>query len=295
MAHDFLTRRQLLCKAGLGFGMIGLSDLLINDGRLARAATSVGSTQALNASGSSFPNFEPRAKAVIWLFINGGPSHVDTFDYKPELAKRDGLSLPGFDPKTGFFANQVGGLMKSPFEFRQYGQCGKWVSSLFPHLARHVDKMAFVHSGHTESNNHSPALFMMNSGMTRMGFPCVGSWVTYGLGSENENLPAFVVMSDPLGRGLPKGQAANWNAGFLPSTYQGTWLKPQGEPIDNLAPLPHMNAGQQRRQLDLISRLNTQHGEGSAIARAGYANRKLRTRLPYAVRSSGGIRYLAGE
>jgi hypothetical protein len=264
MACEFVTRRQLLRKAGLGFGMIGLSDLLLNQGVLTAASASASSVPS-SVRDRKFPNFKPRAKAVIWLFINGGPSHVDTFDYKPALAKRDGQSLPNFDPKTGFFANQVGGLMKSPFEFRQHGECGKWVSSLFPNIARHVDKLAFVHSGYTESNNHSPALFMMNSGMTRMGFPCVGSWVTYGLGSENENLPSFVVMSDPLGRGLPKGQAANWNAGFLPSTFQGTWLKPQQEPIDNLTRLSHMNGDQQRRQLDLISRLNSQHHENRDI------------------------------
>jgi hypothetical protein len=139
---------------------------------------------------------------------------VDTWDYKPELEKMDGKELKGFDKNTGFFANSVGPLMKSPFEFTPRGQCGKMVSSIFPKLGEHVDKMAFIHSGYTESNNHSPALFMMNSGLPRMGNPCLGSWVTYGLGSESRDLPAFVVMSDPLNRGLPKGAAANWGAGF---------------------------------------------------------------------------------
>ena len=113
-------------------------------------------------------------KRVIWLFINGGPSHVDTWDYKPELEKSDGKELEGFDRFTGFFANSVGPLMKSPFKFQQHGECGKWVSEIFPNLSQHVDKMAFIHSGHTESNNHSPALFMMNTGLPRMGNPCVG-------------------------------------------------------------------------------------------------------------------------
>ncbi len=193
---------------------------------------------------------------MIWLFINGGPSHVDTWDYKPELEKVDGQELEGFDKQTGFFANSVGPLMKSPFEFTPRGQCGKMVSSIFPKLGEHVDKMAFIHSGHTESNNHSPALFMMNSGQPRMGLPCVGSWVTYGLGSESRDLPAFVVMSDPLDRGLPKGSAANWGAGFLPSVYQGTWLKPKGDPIDNLNRPGHMNDEQQQRQLELMKKLN---------------------------------------
>ncbi|MCG8583255.1 MAG: DUF1501 domain-containing protein, partial [Pirellulales bacterium] len=216
------------------------------------------------------PHFAAKAKSVIWLFINGGPSHVDTWDYKPALEKLDGKPLDGFDPETGFFKNQVGGLMKSPFKFKQYGQSGKWVSDLFPHLSQHVDKMAFVHSGYTKSNNHSPALFMMNTGMPRMGFPCAGSWVTYGLGSESRNLPAFVAMSDPLNRGLPKGHAANWGAGFLPSVYQGTWFKPSGEPIENLRRPKKMSAEQQRRQLDLIANLNKHHlatnGEDAELA-----------------------------
>jgi hypothetical protein len=146
------------------------------------------------------------------------------------------MTLDGFDPKTGFFPGSAGPLMKSPFEWARHGQSGTWASDLFPHLSRHVDKMAFIHSCWTGSNNHSPALFMMNTGITRMGSPCVGSWVTYGLGSEAESLPSFVVMSDPLTRGLPKGNALNWGAGFLPSVYQGTWLKPDGDPIENLKP-----------------------------------------------------------
>ena len=205
------------------------------------------------------PHFAPKAKSVIWIFTNGGPSQVDTWDYKPALAKRDGQTLEGFDRFTGFFANSVGGLMKSPFEFQQHGQCGKHISSIFPRLAKHVDRMAFIHSGHTESNNHSPALFMMNCGLPRMGYPCVGSWVTYGLGSSSDSLPAFVVMSDPKGRGLPKGHAANWGAGFLPSVYQGTHFRPTGDPIDNLYRPREMNPDQQRRQLDLLRHLNQKH------------------------------------
>jgi len=271
MFHPTLNRRQLLCQAGMGFGALGLCDLMVRGGL---AAPDEAQANGLNvASTSSAPHFEPRAKAVIWLFINGGPSHVDTFDYKPELARREGQSLSNFDKHTGFFADQVGGLMKSPFRFSQYGECGKWVSELFPKLADHVDKMAFIHSGYTESNNHSPALYMMNCGLPRMGFPSVGSWVTYGLGSENENLPAFVVMSDPLGRGLPKGQSTNWSSGFLPSTFQGTWLKPQGDPIDNLKPLSHMDTGAQRRQIDLIGKLN------GLVPELGEVDRELETRI----------------
>src|SRR5262249_19762658 len=125
-----------------------------------------------------------------------------------------------------------------------------------PNMARHVDKMAFIHSWWTDSNNHAPALLKVNSGMTRMGFPCLGSWVTYGLGSESQNLPAFVVMYGTLGRGLPKGYAPNWGAGCLPSIYQGTALKPQGAPIDNLFRPADLSDRQQRNQLDLLQRLD---------------------------------------
>ncbi|MDB2430559.1 DUF1501 domain-containing protein [Akkermansiaceae bacterium] len=243
------TRRHWLQKSGAGLGGLGLASLLADEGLL------VTDDPLAPKKG----HFGGKAKSVIWLFINGGPSQVDTWDYKPELEKMDGKELEGFDKNTGFFANAVGPLMKSPFEFTPRGECGKMVSSIFPKLGEHVDKMAFIHSGHTESNNHSPALFMMNSGQPRMGLPCVGSWVTYGLGSESRDLPAFVVMSDPLDRGLPKGHAANWGAGFLPSVYQGTWLKPKGDPIDNLNRPKHMSDAQQLRQLALLKKLNGEH------------------------------------
>jgi hypothetical protein len=149
--------------------------------------------------------------------------------------------------------------MKSPFGWAQHGNSGTWVSDLFPHLSRHVDRMAFLHSCYTESNNHSPALFMMNTGYTRMGFPCVGAWATYGLGSESRDLPAFVVMSDPLDRGLPKGHALNWSAGFLPGVFQGTHLRPKGDPIANLRVPSDLAPGAQREQLDLLARLNGHH------------------------------------
>lgn len=255
---DWLTRRQLLKSAGAGAGLLGLASVFSQDGMIGSA---FGNDQpnAINPLAAKKSHFGAKAKSVIWLFINGGPSQVDTWDYKPELEKRDGQEYEGFDRFTGFFANSVGGLMKSPFKFQQYGESGKWVSEIFPKLSQHVDKMAFVHSGYGKSNNHSPALFMMNTGFTQMGFPCVGSWVTYGLGSESKDLPAFVVMSDPLDRGLPKGNAANWGAGFLPSVYQGTWLKPKGDPIDNLFPAKEHTRARQRSQLDLLAQLNQEH------------------------------------
>ncbi len=240
-----LTRRHFFQRAGAGFGMVALQSLL------ARTGLAAG-----NPLAAKIPHLKPKAKSIIWLFMNGGPSHVDTWDYKPELIKHDGEPLPGFDPKTGFFPGAVGNLMKSPFTFAQHGQSGTWGSSLFPRLTKHVDRMAFVHSMFTQSNNHSPALFMMNTGTTRMGYPSAGSWVTYGLGSSSEDLPSFIVMSDPKDRGLPKGNANNWTAGFLPGVFQGTWLKPKGTPIDNLIRPADLTDSRQRAQLDLLSQLN---------------------------------------
>ncbi|EAQ78019.1 DUF1501 domain-containing protein [Blastopirellula marina] len=272
--YDFQTvqtRRQWLARCGGGAGLLGLATLLQDEGLLAAERGA-----ALNPLAPKQSHFPAKAKRVIWIFVNGGPSQVDTWDYKPGLDKWAGKSLKEFDGTfentTGFFQHQVGKLMPSPFKFTPRGECGKMVSEIFPKLGEHVDKMAFIHSGYTESNNHSPALFMMNTGMARMGFPGVGSWVTYGLGSENLDLPGFVVMSDPLGRGLPKGSAANWGAAFLPGVYQGTHLRPQGAPIDNLSRPGALSDMGQRAQLDLLKQLNQQHyaqrqAEGELAAR----------------------------
>jgi hypothetical protein len=256
----YASRRDFLRRAGGGFGMLALAGLLDKERLLGQSAP-----LAVNPLAPHVGHHAAKAKSVIWLFINGGPSHVDTWDYKPELERRNGQELAGFDQNTGFFRDQVGPIMRSPFRFNRHGQSGKWVSEIFPNMARHVDKMAFIHSCWTDSNNHSPALLKINTGMTRMGFPCVGSWVTYGLGSESQNLPAFVVMYDTLGRGLPKGYAQNWGAGFLPSIFQGTALKPQGAPIDNLYRPADLTGAQQRSQLDLLARLNG----GQLAAHAG--------------------------
>ncbi len=263
-----LSRRQLLTQTGGGAGLLALATLLADEGLLspaAHAADSKGtaSDPKLNPLAAKKSHFPAKAKNVIWLFMNGGPSHVDTWQYKPELEKRDGQELEGFDKNTGFFTAQVGPVMKSPFAFAKHGESGAWVSGIFPEMAKHVDDMAFIHSCHTGSNNHSPALFMMNTGTTRMGFPSTGSWVTYGLGSESLSLPSYVAMTDPLGRGLPKGYSQNWSAGFLPSVYQGTWLKPQGDAIDNLYRPKDQDAAQQRAALDLLAKLNKHNLEKS--------------------------------
>lgn len=255
----YSSRRQFLLRTGAGFGSLALAAML-------------GDVDALGASSNRLPetgsplsphsgHIRPRAKSVIWLFMNGGPSHIDTWDFKPALLKHDGQQYEGFDKNTGFFTDQVGPLMKSPFAFRQYGASGTWGSEIMPALAEHVDDIAFIHSCWTETNNHSPALFQMNTGMNRMGFPCVGSWLTYGLGSMNQSLPSFIVMYDTLGRGLPKGHAQNWGAGFLPGVFQGTALNSSGQPIDNLVPAARLTNERQRSQLDFIRTLNSLHAD----------------------------------
>jgi hypothetical protein len=180
-------------------------------------------------------HFAPRAKRVIQIFCPGGWSQVDTFDYKPELERRAGQP---FDPdgKLQFFASKPGNCYPSQWKFRQHGESGRWVSDLFPRLARCVDDMAFVYSMKSTTALHGPGCFLMNTGHTLPGYPSMGSWVTYGLGSESENLPAFVVLPDP--RGLPPGGIINWGAGFLPAVHQGTILETDATrpPIADLFP-----------------------------------------------------------
>jgi len=251
------SRREFLRRGGNGLGMLALANLLAQEGLLAPNVAQAAANPLLPKP-SHFP---AKAKSVIWLFMNGGPSQVDTWDYKPALEQMDGRDYEGFDKNTGFFVEQVGPIMKSPFKFQQHGQCGAWASEIFPNIAKHVDDMAFIYSCFTETNNHSPALFQINTGMSRMGFPSVGAWVTYGLGTESQNLPGFVTMYDTLGRGLPKGYAQNWGSGFLPGVFQGTALNAQGAPIDNLYRTPQMNDAQQQTQLALLNRLNRRHQE----------------------------------
>src|SRR5215203_2984562 len=181
------SRREFLRRAGNGAGLLGLAALLGQEGLLAAEAKVDDASLRLNPLAPKPAHFPAKAKSVIWLFMNGGQSQVDTWDYKPELEKQDGKELKGFDKNTGFFTDQVGPLMRSPFKFERKGKSGTWVSEIFPNIAKHVDDLAFIHSCFTETNNHSPALFQVNTGMSRMGFPCVGAWVTYGLGTLNQN------------------------------------------------------------------------------------------------------------
>lgn len=252
-AFDFQSRRNFLRHAGLGCGSLALTSLLKQEG-LVSQATAGDEPQLLQPRQ---PHFKPKAKAIIWLFMPGSPSQVDTFDYKPELQKRDGEPLEGADPKTGFFTTS-GKLLKSPFEFKQYGESGAYVSEVFPHTAKHVDDMAFIYSCYSQSNNHTPAMLEMNSGMFLQGRPAVGSWITYGLGSENQNLPGFVVLHGHM----PRGGKPIWSPGFLPKVYQPTSIDGRNStPISNLARQSKMTDSQQRAQLDVLKEMNARHQE----------------------------------
>lgn len=245
------SRREFLQRAGLGCGSLALTSLLQQEGALAA------SRPATNPLAPHPPQFAAKAKAVIWLFQTGSPSQVDTFDYKPELAKRDGTALAGADPKTGFFTTS-GKCLKSPFKFSQHGESGAWTSEIFPNISQHVDDIAFVYSCYSQSNNHTPAMLEFNSGMIRQGFPSMGSWLTYGLGSENTNLPAYVVMHGTK----PRGADPIWSSGFLPSVYQATSLDPRGaKPIDNLQRPAELSDKQQRSLLDVLNAANAKHAE----------------------------------
>jgi Protein of unknown function (DUF1501) len=203
------------------------------------------------------PHFEPKAKSVIHLFMNGGPSQMDLFDPKPMLEKHNGEAY--FDKLAADLTTpeQSGGLMKSPFKFAQYGKAGVWISDAMPHLTEVVDDIAIIKSMHTMHPNHEPALFMIQSGRIIPGRPSMGSWIVYGLGTENQNLPAYVVLDDPLG--LPVNGPQNWQAGFLPPVYQGTRIRSTGSPILNLAPEVPESSEVVQASRDLLARLDQIH------------------------------------
>ena len=239
-----LRRRELLQRAAGGFGGLALSSLLSADGN--RAVQN---------------DFPAKAKRVIQIFCSGGLSHVDTYDYKPELVKRSGTP---FDPdgKLQFFASKPGNCQPSFWKFRQHGQSGIWMSDLLPKLAKCVDDMAFIYSMQSKTALHGPGNFMMNTGQTLPGFPSMGSWVTYGLGSESSNLPSFVVLPDV--RGLPPGGVINWGAGFLPAQHQATAVnvKNPDQPIADLFPSRSVTEATPRSDqagLSLLKKLNLIH------------------------------------
>ncbi len=239
------TRRDFLARAGGGLGLLALADML------GAPACAADEPRSGTAHPPRQPHFTPRAKSVIWLFMEGAPSAVDLFDPKPELDRNHGKRI-----KIDVFNGNPGPLMKSPFAFKRHGQSGAWVCEKYPNVARHVDDFAFIKSCFTESNDHVPALYQMNTGVARAGLPTAGAWITYGLGSENRNLPGFVVLGNAQGI---KGGPLNWSAGFLPTTYQGTLFRPRGSPLLNLRRPKDVADEDQRAQLDLLGRLNREH------------------------------------
>lgn len=251
------TRREFLWEAGAGFAGVALGGLLQHDGFLASQAVAAdGTTPFQNPLKAKPEHFPGKAKRVIFLYMYGGPSQIDTFDYKPDMIGMDNKTV---QVKTfGRGGHKTEGRIVEPrWRFRQYGECGKWVSDLFPHLGQCVDDMAFIHSMTAESPIHGSAMLMMNSGRLLSGSPCLGSWVNYGLGSVNEDLPGFVVMLDP--RGGPISGAKNWSSGFMPATYQATIIRSQGTPILDLERPAEISDGAQRRMLDALRDYNQEH------------------------------------
>jgi len=259
-----LDRRELLWRVGGGIGGVALAWLMQREAQAAEKSPATG--KAPTALATHFP---PKAKRVIQIFLAGGVSHLDTFDYKPDLEKLDGKPLTGKGTVDTFFA-QPGNLMKSPWAFQRRGKSGLWVSELLPHLAGCADDLTVFNSLVGQSNNHTPGAFMMNSGFTMNGFPSMGSWISYGLGSENEELPAFVVLPDP--RQLPAGGAINWSAGFLPAAHQGVMFRTQGDPVPDLSPAEAITPATESASRGLLNAIDREFerqnaGESSVAAR----------------------------
>ena len=252
-----LSRRDLLRRAGCGMGMLALAGVLRDAGLATSSATAAESSFA-NPMAPRAPHFAPRAKHVIHLFMNGGPSHVDTFDPKPALAKYAGQMLPSENLRT---ERKTGAAFPSPFKFRRYGQSGIEVSELFEHVARSIDEVAVIRSMHADVPNHEPSLMLMNCGASTVVRPSVGSWVTYGLGTDNQNLPGFLAMCPG---GYPIKGPQNWQSAFLPGVFQGTYLDTNHTELERL--IEHIRnralaADAQREQLDLLHELNQLHLE----------------------------------
>lgn len=268
-------RRDFLARAAMGAGAIGLAGLLDREGRAAN-------NRRLNALAPQPQHLPARGKHLIVLFMAGGPSQIETFDPKPELTRFDGQPLPPSFSTDGlslqFMRPTDGKLMGSAFPFAKHGESGVEVSSLFPHLARHVDDMAVIRSCHHDSFIHGPAITLMNTGSTLLGHPSVGAWVTYGLGCESDNLPAYVALSD----GGFRGGKVMYHSGYLPAVYQGTVLRDQGSPIQNLARPNGITDAQQRVMIDRVNAWNARHRstrDGDSRLDARIANYELAYRM----------------
>ena len=252
----FLTRRELLCRSGMGVASLGLGAILGSLGLTGQVRGE--STRLISPFASRAPHFPGKAKHVIHLFMNGGPSHVDTFDPKPSLAKLAGKMLPVENLRT---ERKTGAAFPSPFKFEKMGQSGIEVSELFRHVGESIDEIAVIRSMHADVPNHEPSLLLLNCGEARLIRPSMGSWVTYGLGSDNQNLPGFIAMCPG---GYPIQESQNWQSAFLPSVYQGTYIDTQHTDVEKLIENVRNNyvgLKEQREQIDLLQALNEQHRE----------------------------------
>ena len=256
------SRRRLLRSAACGFGSLALAGLC------SETSAQDDGSQPVNPLAPRPPMIPPRARRVIFIFMQGGPSHVDTFDYKPALAEHDGQQIDFRDArrlaKTGMSGQET--VMQSPWKFQQHGESGQWVSELFPHVARHVDDLCFVHSLHTEGVAHGPSTLFLHTGATNLVRPSVGSWITYGLGSENENLPGFITICPSAGNGGPR----NYANSFLPANYQGTAIGRAGQATEDVSfrhiRNPKIPPQLQQRQFELLQALNRQQRAGAIDA-----------------------------
>ncbi|MBB73950.1 MAG: sulfatase [Planctomycetaceae bacterium] len=248
-----VSRRAMLHRMGAGFGSLGLAGVLHGADSPSRDQVTALASAASPLS-PKLPHFAPKAKRIIQLFMPGGPSQVDTFDYKPEINRYGGQRPTLVNRKS--LRNTKGGLFPSPFGFQRYGKCGKWVSDLFPRVGQCVDELCFIHSMHTDIPEHAGAILMMNLGHLQPSRPSMGSWLVYGLGTENQNLPGFVAMSP---RAQPRGKLANWGNSFLPGAYAGCYVNIASmHPQRVMSDLqnPNLSRSAQRKQADLLTRLN---------------------------------------
>ena len=265
------SRRDFLWRVGGGFPGLALIDLLSRDGFFARHAAAASRNTAENDPlAQKAPHFRAKAKHAVFLFMNGGPSHVDTFDYKPALSKFDGRPYRGAVKEVGSNGRPVGHLMQSPFEFRQFGESGLWISDLYPQLSQFADDLCVLRSMHTDTAAHASGCIQMNTGNVQIGKPSLGAWLSYGLGTMQQDLPSFVVMTDA--RGGPVGGASNWSAGFMPAAYQGTLFRSVGTPLLDLETPQGVTERSQRKALDVLRTLNEAHlesrpGESELAAR----------------------------
>ncbi len=250
------TRREFLWQAGAGFTGTALAGLMALEGSKLQASSGASTGKDTNPLKPRRPHYPAKAKSVIFLFMYGGPSHIDTFDHKPKLNALDGKTIAVKTFGRGGKRNE-GRVVGTKWDFKRYGQSGKWVSDLFPHIGGCVDDIAFLHSLTADSPIHGSAMLQMNTGKILSGSPCLGSWVNYGLGSASENLPGFAVMLDPIGG--PISGAKNWASGYMPATYQGTVLRSAGDPILDLQRPTGMGVGTQRRVLDALRDFNADH------------------------------------